>query len=89
MSKSKSENRKSNLVLDWLLNRSLKSKLLGALSLLVFLNGFYFYFNARSVFELNRLILSMYDNVVMSGTYSQMAKNDFARYCEAVHLSLT
>lgn len=88
MSKSRNELRKYIPVLDWLLNQSLKRKLFGALSALILLNGIYFYSNAKSVFELNRLILSMYDNVVMSGTYSQMAKNDFSRYCEAVQSAL-
>lgn len=88
MSKSRSETQNENPLLSWLLNRSLKAKLLGALSLLILLNTIYFYSNAKSVFELNRLILSMYDNVVMSGTYSQMAKNDFARYCEDIQSAL-
>ena len=86
MSKSGSESTSAKV--GWFGRLSLKAKLLGALCALMVLNSAYFYFGASSVSEMNKIVLSLYDKVVMAGIYSQMAKNDFARYSEEITLAV-
>ena len=65
-------------------NISLKSKLLSTLTFLLVINSAYFNLSFGSVREMNGLVLTLYDKVVMSSTYAEMVRNDFLKFSALV-----